>query len=100
MSEVVLRFSLLEQRGWTQPRVETDTEWITVGLDQDLHAAARLAVLDMIALLGSEYGILAEDAYSLCSVAVDLSVSQLVNGVKGIQARLPKEIFVGVQRRA
>jgi len=95
MSEVVLNFSLLEQEGWTQPRVETDNAWITVGLDPDLDVAARLAVADMISLLGSEYQLSRKDAYALCSITVDLSVSQLVNGVKGIQAKLPKSVFTG-----
>jgi acetamidase/formamidase len=34
-----------------------------------------------------------DDAYMLCSQAVDLRVTQLVDGVKGIHAMIPKSIF-------
>jgi acetamidase/formamidase len=33
------------------------------------------------------------DAYALCSLAVDLRVTQIVDGNKGIHAMIPKEIF-------
>ena len=34
-----------------------------------------------------------DDAYTLCSLAVDLRVTQIVNGVKGVHAMLPKSLF-------
>ena len=34
-----------------------------------------------------------DDAYTLCSLAVDLRITQIVNGVKGVHAMLPKEIL-------
>lgn len=95
MDEARLRFSLLEGREWPQPRVETPEAWITVGLDPDLLKAARAAVRDMMRLLGEQYGLKRDDAYSLCSVAADLSVTQVVNGVRGVQARLSKALFAG-----
>lgn len=47
----------------------------------------------MISLLGEIAGLLPEDAYSLCSLAADLRVTQLVDGNKGIHAMLPKDIL-------
>lgn len=93
MREARLRFSLLEQARWTQPRIETPDLWITTGFDPDLLTASQAAVRDMIRLLGERYDLSAEDAYSLCSVAVDLSVTQVVNRVRGVHARLPKRLF-------
>lgn len=93
MRDVRLRFSLLEQRGWLRPRVETPDLWITTGFDPDLVNASKAAVRDMIRLLEEVYGLSPEDAYALCSVAVDLSVSQVVNTVRGVHARLPKHLF-------
>jgi acetamidase/formamidase len=34
-----------------------------------------------------------EDAYTLCSLAVDLRVTQIVNGVKGVHAMLAKSLL-------
>jgi acetamidase/formamidase len=33
------------------------------------------------------------DAYALCSLAVDLRVTQIVDGVKGVHAMLPKSLL-------
>jgi acetamidase/formamidase len=34
-----------------------------------------------------------DDAYMLASVAVDFSITQLVDGNKGVHAMIPKKIF-------
>lgn len=52
----------------------------------------------MIALLGEVAGLAAEDAYMLCSLALDLRVTQLVDGNKGIHCMLPKGIAVEASR--
>ena len=75
------------------PRAETPTHFITMGLNTDLDEAARMAVREMIDYLVSERGLTRDDAYLLCSQAVDLRVTQLVDGVKGIHAMIPKSIF-------
>ena len=75
------------------PRAETPTHYITLGLNTDLDEAARMAVREMIEYLVSERGLTRDDAYNLCSQAVDLRVTQLVDGVKGIHAMIAKSIF-------
>lgn len=45
----------------------------------------------MISLIGERAGLSREDAYSLCSLAADLRVTQTVNGNKGIHCMLAKE---------
>src|SRR6516164_10331612 len=75
------------------PRAETPTHYITLGLNTDLEEAARMAVREMIEYLVTERGLTRDDAYNLCSQAVDLRVTQLVDGVKGIHAMIPKSIF-------
>ena len=66
---------------------------MTMGLNEDLDDAAKQAVREMIALLGEIAGLSAEDAYTLCSIAVDLRVTETVGGNKGIHAMLPKSIL-------
>jgi len=48
-------------------------------LNEDLTLAARHAVLQMIDYLVDEHGLTKEQAYILCSVAVDLRVGQVVD---------------------
>lgn len=75
------------------PRAETPTHYITMGLHTDLDEAARLATRDMIDFLVTEKGMNRDEAYILCSLAVDLRVTQVVDGTKGIHAMIAKSIF-------
>ena len=64
-----------------------------MGLHTDLDEAARLATREMIDFLVAEKGMNRDDAYILCSLAMDLHVTQLVDGTKGVHAMLAKGIF-------
>jgi len=75
------------------PRAETPTHFITMGLHPDLNEAARMATREMIDFLVSEKGWTRDEAYTFCSLAVDLRVTQLVDETKGIHAMLAKSIF-------
>lgn len=75
------------------PRIETPTHVITVGLDPDLDEAARLATREMVEYLVREKKLTRDEAYVLCSAAVDLRVSQVVDGTKGVHAMLGKALF-------
>ena len=61
-----------------------------MGFDEDLDDAAKAALRDMIALIRETSGLSAQDAYTLCSIAADLRVTQMVDGNKGIHCVLAK----------
>lgn len=84
-----------KELGWTTPRAETPSHYITFGLDPSLDAAAKLCLKDMISWVVALTGIHKDEAYSLCSFACDLHVTQTVNNVKGVHAMLPKQILHG-----
>lgn len=75
------------------PRAETSTHYIAMGLDTDLDEAVKLATREMLAFVVESKGLSREDAYLLLSAAMDLVVTQAVDGTKGIHALLPKAIF-------
>ena len=75
------------------PRAETPTHYIAMGLHANLDEAAKLAVREMIDFLAAEKGLTRDEAYILCSIAVDLHVTQLVDGTKGVHAMLAKSMF-------
>jgi acetamidase/formamidase len=72
---------------------ETETHWITMGFHRDLNEAVKIALRDAIQFLVRTKGVTPNDAYALCSMAVDLRVTQIVDGNKGIHAMIPKSIF-------
>ncbi len=75
------------------PRGETPTHWIAMGLDPDLDQATINATRDAIDFLVTEKHLTREEAYSLCSIAVDFNITQAVDGTKGVHAMIPKSIF-------
>ncbi|MCU1243218.1 MAG: acetamidase [Candidatus Acidoferrum typicum] len=79
------------------PRAETPTQIITMGLHEDLNEATKLAVREMIGFLMTEKHLSRDDAYMLSSVAADLSITELVDGNKGVHMAIPKAIFVGTK---
>ena len=79
--------------GW--PRAETPTHYMTMGLDRDLDVASELATREMVDFLVAEKGLTRDDAYLLCTLAMDLVITQVVDGTKCVHALLPKNIFPG-----
>ena len=77
----------------TSPILQTDQHWVTHGFDPDLDAAMRMAAEQMMWLLTERLGMAADDAYSLCSVAVDIGVTQVVDATLGCHAILDRSIF-------
>jgi acetamidase/formamidase len=72
------------------PRAETPTHLITMAFNEDLDDAAKDALREMIKLIGERMGLEPADAYMFSSLAVDMRVTQLVDGNKGIHAMLSK----------
>jgi acetamidase/formamidase len=93
----VFRFTVRKDMKLRWPRAESPTHVITMGLHESLDEAARRATKEMIDYLTTERGLSRDDAYMLASAAVDLHVTQVVDGVKGVHAMLPKAIFASVR---
>jgi acetamidase/formamidase len=77
------------------PRAETDTHYITHGIDPVLDNAAKQALREMIALIQEKSNLSKEEAYALCSITADLHVSQIVNQHKGVHVMLKKTALHG-----
>jgi formamidase len=70
------------------------TTGIPVDAGMDLNAAARAALLEMIGHLERRYGFERAAAYALCSAAVDLRISEVVDvPYPLVSALLPLDIF-------
>jgi acetamidase/formamidase len=75
------------------PRAETPTHYITMGLHEDLNQAAKIATREMLSFIVATKGLPRDDVLMLLSAAMDLHVTQIVDGTKGIHAMIPKSIF-------
>jgi acetamidase/formamidase len=101
--DVTLRFRLHRQQPLAGPLVEaretvapdaTADAWVVVETGTDLGQAARAATSRMIDLLVARWGLSDVHAYILCSVALKLRLSQVVNEpVHTISAALSKQIL-------
>ncbi|MBM4407716.1 MAG: acetamidase [Chloroflexi bacterium] len=81
-----LRLTLRRDLHLTSPAFETPAEpraagamFGTTGVEPDLMLASQNAVRRMIEWLVPRYGVTPEDAYLLCSVLVDLRISEVVD---------------------
>ncbi|MEF2071520.1 acetamidase/formamidase family protein [Consotaella aegiceratis] len=86
------RLTVRDDLELTYPQAETPTHYITMGMDPDLDQCAVMALRDMIVLLQDKGGLSREDAYTLCSLAGDLRVTQTVNGCKGVHMMMAKAL--------
>jgi acetamidase/formamidase len=88
-----VQVSVHKGRRLNWPRAETPAHYIAMGLHTDLDEAAKLATREMVDFLVTEKHMNRDEAYILCSLAVDLHVTQLVDGTKGVHAMVAKSIF-------
>jgi acetamidase/formamidase len=75
------------------PRAETPTHYMTMGLHADLNEAAKIATREMLNFIVATKNLPRDDAYMLLSAAMDLHVTQVVDGTKGVHAMIAKSIF-------
>src|ERR1700745_1436455 len=80
------------------PYAETPTHAITMAFDPDLDDCVVVALRQMIDLIATKSGITREDAYSLCSLAAALHITQVVNGSKGVHVMLEKKYLQPVRK--
>ncbi len=87
LKELKLRFSLMDTPLWG-PVCETPEGAVTFGFDRDLNTAAYQALFNMRQYLKEHYTLSEKEAMMLCSICVDLRITQIVNGIRGVHALL------------
>ncbi|HTK09281.1 MAG TPA: acetamidase/formamidase family protein [Ktedonobacteraceae bacterium] len=97
MERVSLTFFLRDDLHLNVPRAQTPAGWVTIGSHTDMHEASLIALGAMLDLLEEHYHLPRSEALAFASLAVDLHVSQIVNGgVYGVHAILPYAAIAGV----
>jgi acetamidase/formamidase len=78
------------------PRVDSAPFYATTGVGGDLFAASQDAIRAMVDHIHQTYDLTPVDAYLLCSLAVDLKISEIVDaGQYIVSALLPEAVFTG-----
>lgn len=80
----------------TGPLVRTSEYLVPTGLDPDLGEAMRKAVRAALDLLHARYGMDEHLAYAYLSAATDFDISQVVDIVCGVHARIRESDFAAV----
>ncbi|MFT4230166.1 MAG: acetamidase/formamidase family protein [Microbacterium sp.] len=80
----------------TGPLVRTAEYLVPTGLDPDLDVAMRNCVRAAIDLISARWGVDEHLAYAYLSAATDFDVSQVVDIVCGIHARIREADFAGI----
>jgi len=88
-ARVQLTLSLRDDLSLETPIARTHDSWVTFGFDEDVDEAAVIALNAMLDLIERELAIDRKEALALASVVVDVRITQLVNGVRGVHALLP-----------
>ena len=75
------------------PLLETADAWYTHGFGATLDEALRMAADEMLTVITRVYGVSADEAYSLASVAADFGVTQVVDGTLGCHGRISRHLL-------
>jgi acetamidase/formamidase len=86
--DVVVTLELRDDLELVWPFARLAGAWVTFGFDDDLQTASDHALEAMLDLMERELGVTRAHALALASVVVDLRITQVVNGVKGVHAVL------------
>jgi acetamidase/formamidase len=101
-----LRFTLHKGRSIPSPQYRTPAPltphadsasfYGTTGVGGDLYTAAQDAIRAMVDHIHQTYDLTPVDAYLLCSLAVDLKISEIVDaGQYIVSALVPEAVFTG-----
>jgi len=83
-----MEFRLHPELRLALPRARQTSGWLTFGFGRSLDEAAAIATVEMVKLMGELYGFSPRQALSFAGLVVNLRITQMVNGVRGIHAIL------------
>jgi acetamidase/formamidase len=89
MERVEVEIHLHRDLHLSMPRAKTPIGWLTFGFHTDVNEAWAQATEEMLKLMCELYPFSTKSALALASLIVDLRITQVVNGVRGVHAVLP-----------
>jgi len=93
MDRLALDFAVRKDMPIARPRAETPAFLLFLAFAGSLDVAVLEATRDTLHYLVDRQGLAWDEAYNLASLAVDFRITQVVDGLMGVHAMLPKAIF-------
>jgi acetamidase/formamidase len=87
-----LQFFVRKGQTLEWPRAETATHHILMGFDPALTKATEIAIREAVKFLQEKTGITQGEAYAVVSMAVDLRITELVDGNVAVHAMVGKDL--------
>ena len=78
---------------FTWPIIENSSEWIVVGLNEDLFEAMQQASKNAIDFLVRTQGFSPQESYQFLSMVGDFEIAEAVNVIKSVTVHIPKKLF-------
>lgn len=89
MEQVEVEIHLHHDLRLTMPRAHSALGWMTFGFHTDVNEAWAQATEEMLKLMTEQFSLSTKSALGLASLVVDLRITQVVNGIRGVHAILP-----------
>ncbi|UTI65257.1 acetamidase/formamidase family protein [Paraconexibacter antarcticus] len=89
----LIRLTIRRDLAFTAPVLETGAELLIHGFGDTLDEAMKAAALRVLDVLRRVFGLTRFDAYAFMSVAVDFTVTQVVDQRQGVHGRIDKRCF-------
>ena len=99
-SIVTMKIGLIKDRRIDWPRIESSDEIMTVCSAKPLEYAMRLAFLELMKWLENDYAFECYDAYMFLSLAAKVQLTQIVNPLFTIVAKLSKALLPNKHRKS
>lgn len=90
---VTFEFQLIKGKKIAWPRIENDDYIMTVGSVRPLSDALRIATVEMIEWLASDYGFEKWDAYQTVSQLAQMRVANMVDPNYSVVVKMPKKLL-------
>jgi len=89
--EMSVTITVDKKKKLEMPRIETKTDWITMGYDVDLNKALDQAKSESVKMISELRGVSTEQAEKLFPKVADCRVTQVVDIKKGVHCMIPKD---------
>lgn len=89
MERVELTFRVRKDMALPYPAAQTAAGYLRMGMGYDLDSAAASALDQMVGHIEEEFALPRPEAMVMASLVVDLHITQIANGVRGVHALLP-----------
>jgi len=97
--EVEFSVSLIRSKRFNTPRVESESQIMTVGLGGSLEDALRAAVRGMAQWLEQDYGLTPSEIAQVLGTSVQLNINEVADRNAGVVAKLNKQQLAALKKQ-